>query len=81
MHLLVAEACLPQDLRLHHEGDEILEPLPLDQHLRPLLVDGDIELLLARGIERVGLLREGESSLLQDRPQLFGLLRAQGIGL
>ena len=55
MHLLVAETGLAKDFRLHDEGDEILKSFPLDQHLWTLLVDSDIELLLGRGVERVGL--------------------------
>ena len=53
MHFLVAELRLAQDLRFELKLHELLDPLPLQQHLRPLLVNGDAELVLLREEKRV----------------------------
>ena len=81
MHLLVAQLRLPEHLRLQPKRHEILRPLPLQNHLRPLLVNGHVQLVLHRVVKRVRLRLKLVAVLDQQRAQLRRLRGSQRGGV
>ena len=81
MDFLIPELRFTEHLWLKHECDKLLNAFPLDDSLRPLFINGKIELIFARRKEHVGLRFKLVALILQYLPELPGLGRRERRGV
>ena len=77
----VAELRFLEDLRLDLELDEFLDPLPLQQELRPLFVNRDTELVFLREEKRVWPLGEFETEIAKQSAKLRRLFSCERVSV
>ena len=81
MHFLITEPRFAENLRLQFETNEILDPLALQEHLGPLLVNRDAQFILLREKKRVGFRRKIETGVIEQLPERLNLIAGEGRGV
>jgi A/G-specific adenine glycosylase len=79
---LITKSCRTEDLGFQNISDKIFQSAALKEDLRPLGVNQNIQFVLRRRIETVGLFEERKAPVAQNLPQFPGLFISQpgGVG-